>query len=132
VTTKTKTKKDHTINQRKQDAAKEGEQPYEIAKTGALKSWAATTQHVAQLGSQILGHLDGHGVDLHAAAAAVKIRSNLGPFGPGRASICMSWLCLLGSEAFVGISRVMRKPGAAAPGMVVVVIFFVEGGRPGW
>jgi hypothetical protein len=47
-------------------------------------------------------------------------------------TICLSWLCLLGREAFVGIPRVMRKPGAAAPGMVVVVIFFVGGGRPGW
>jgi hypothetical protein len=34
----TEAKMDHTINQRKQDGVKEGQQPYEIAKRGAFKS----------------------------------------------------------------------------------------------
>jgi hypothetical protein len=37
-----------------------------------------------------------------------------------------------GCGIFVGFSRVLRWPGAAALGMEVVFVFFVGGGRPDW
>jgi hypothetical protein len=57
--------------------------------------------------------------------------SDLGPYGPRRARVSApDPPC--GCGVFLGFSRVLRWPRAAAPGMPVVLIFFVGGGWPDW